>query len=64
MPNPTDKRNPKTYFVAELLTPAGNKSYKSKTMEDHSGDPMWNETVEWKYEDSELVFFQCAVFYK
>ena len=48
------------YFVAELFTPTGNKLYNSKTVRDHSGDPMWNETVEWKYEDADLVFFQCA----
>jgi len=36
-------------------------SYNSKTVEDHSGDPMWNETVEWKYEDADLVFFQYAL---
>jgi phosphatidylinositol phospholipase C delta len=60
VPNPTNKNNPATYFIAELFTPEGTKSYNSKTVDDHSGDPMWNETVEWKYEDAELVFFQCA----
>jgi hypothetical protein len=24
---------------------------------------MWNETAEWKYEDTDLVFFQCALSY-
>ena len=61
---PTERKNPSTYFVAELFTPAGNKSYTSKVVEDHSGDPMWNETVEWTYDDSELVFFQCATSYR
>lgn len=63
VPNPTERKNPAMYFVAELFTPAGNKSYNSKTVQDHTGDPMWNETVEWKYEDADLVFFQCALSY-
>ena len=40
VPNPTNAKNPASYFVAELFTPAGTKSYNSKTINDHSGDPM------------------------
>ncbi|KAI0753417.1 PLC-like phosphodiesterase [Daedaleopsis nitida] len=62
VPHPSNTKNLATYFKCDLCTPSERLKYKSKVVEDHGGDPFWDEAVEFKYEDGELIFVRLRLY--
>ena len=56
VPHPSNTKDLATYFKCYLYTPAERHKHKSKVVEDHGGDPFWDETVEFTYQDGDLLF--------
>lgn len=59
-PHPSNTADLATYFKCYLYTPAERHRHKSKVVKDHGGDPYWDETVEFKYQDGNLIFVRCC----
>lgn len=49
------------YMNAKLYTHEKRYDWKTKSVKDHKGDPMFNETVEWTYKDDDLVFLKVEM---
>ena len=77
IPTPSDEKDPKPYLTCVLVHPLDieneppkrkTQPYKQHRLEFlHRGenppptDPLWDEVLEWEYEDSELVFLRMLI---
>ncbi len=61
VPHPPDAKKLATYFKCYLHTPAETHKYKSKVVEEHGGEPFWDETIEYKYQDGDLIFIRSVL---
>jgi phosphatidylinositol phospholipase C delta len=52
-----------TYVKLKLYTHGKGLEWRTKTVKEHGGDPLWNESVEWTYQNDDLLFLKYVFIY-
>ncbi|KAG8758124.1 hypothetical protein FRC14_000748 [Serendipita sp. 396] len=61
IPHAEEGKSRSLYVVAKLFKGAEKLEWKTKSIKDHDADPMFLSTVEWDWEDDDLVFLRVEL---
>ncbi|PVG02480.1 PLC-like phosphodiesterase [Serendipita vermifera] len=53
--------NQAIYVSAKLYTHEKSFEWKTKSVKKHGGDPMFDQSVEWQYQDDDLIFLKVEL---